>query len=133
MSDLSGVFKATNLFVGISTALWGLVDLTNFNSFFLGLYLLAFGASITLLEFRVPPLTHQYASFLFSFLGRGVFYILLGILICSGGILSAINGIFVVIVGGIFLSLEFVPSIEVPDNFRTDGSVLIEDEENEVI
>ncbi|KAH3687286.1 hypothetical protein WICPIJ_001709 [Wickerhamomyces pijperi] len=108
MADLAAVFKAANLFV-------------------------AFGSGTTLLEFQVPPLTHQYASFLFSFLGRGVFYILLGILISKSGALSIINGLLVIIIGAVFIALEFVPSIEAPDNFRTDGGVLIDDEENEVI
>lgn len=41
-------------------------------AFFLGLYLIAFGVAIGGLEFIIPPLAYHYASFLFSFLGRGV-------------------------------------------------------------
>lgn len=41
-------------------------------SIILGVYIILFGASTALLEFQIPPQVVKYASFMFSFLGRGV-------------------------------------------------------------
>ncbi|KAH3679059.1 hypothetical protein WICMUC_001254 [Wickerhamomyces mucosus] len=133
MSDLNGIFKAVNLLVGLITAIWGFIGLFNLRTFFIAIYLLAFGVSIVLLEFQIPPLTQQYASFLFSFLGRGVFYILLGFLIIHDNVLRYLSGFIVVIIGIAYSILEFIPSVEVPDNFRIDAHVLADDEESEII
>ena len=38
----------------------------------IGVYLILFGAATAGLEFQIPPPVAKYASFMFSFLGRGV-------------------------------------------------------------
>jgi len=55
---------------------------------------------------------------MFSFIGRGVFYIFLGSLMVSNSILSKIAGSIVGITGIAYVALEFVPSIEPPANMR---------------
>lgn len=72
-SDLNGAFKIANLVVSGLSVLSGLSQLFNgIQSFLVGLYIIAFGAIIGLLEFKVPPEAYSYGSFLFSFIGRGI-------------------------------------------------------------
>ncbi|UNI21684.1 hypothetical protein JDV02_007653 [Purpureocillium takamizusanense] len=80
--------------------------------------MIVFGLSIALLEFQIPPQISRYASFLFSFLGRGIFYIFLGCLILGTHVLQKIAGGIVGIVGIGYVVLEFIPSIEPPSNMR---------------
>lgn len=44
-------------------------------------YVMLFGVANALLEFQIPPQVARYASFMFSFIGRGVFYIFIGSLV----------------------------------------------------
>lgn len=75
-------------------------------------------SATALLEFQIPPQIARYASFLFSFVGRGVFYLFVGTLILDHGILFYIAGTIVAAVGLGYVVLEFVPSIEPPANMR---------------
>ncbi|ODV76023.1 Tvp15p [Cyberlindnera jadinii NRRL Y-1542] len=135
MSDLSGVFKIVNLTVGGISAILGLTQLlSGVAAFFLGLYLIAFGVAIGGLEFIIPPLAYHYASFLFSFLGRGVFYVLIGVLIAQGGnAIRIVFGFLIVVIGIVYAVLEFIPSIEPPENFKAHGHVLEDNDEEDII
>jgi hypothetical protein len=92
------------------------------------------------LEFlpNVPDYVYRYASFLFSFLGRGVckssfqpyippilgmltnwlVYIFVGSIMLHGHVLRYIAGSIVGFTGVGYLALEFIPSIEPPSNMR---------------
>ena len=102
---------------------------TNNHQFFLGLYLIALGAGVVLLEFNIPPAAYAYASFAFSFIGRGVLYFLLGALSAHGNVVRVILGLIVGIVGIVYAALEFVDSVEPPENFRNDSHVLADEED----
>ncbi|PQE10327.1 COPI associated protein [Rutstroemia sp. NJR-2017a WRK4] len=79
-------------------------------------------AGTALLEFQIPPQLSRYASFLFSFLGRGIFYIFVGSILLHDGPLRIIAGSIVGLIGVAYVALEFVPSIEPPANMReADG------------
>ncbi|KEF55334.1 uncharacterized protein A1O9_08084 [Exophiala aquamarina CBS 119918] len=67
---------------------------------------------------QVPPYVPRYASFLFSFLGRGVFYIFVGCLILEDNALRIVAGSIVGFIGLGYVALEFMPSIEPPSNMR---------------
>lgn len=71
-----------------------------------------------LLEFQIPPQVARYASFMFSFLGRGVFYLFIGGIVMGSSWWKIAAGAVVVICGGVYIALEFVPSIEPPANMR---------------
>ena len=71
-----------------------------------------------LLEFQIPPQVSRYASFLFSLIGRGVFYIFVGSILLHDHVLRVIAGSIVGLVGVGYVVLEFVPSIEPPANMR---------------
>jgi len=98
--------------------LWGF----HFTQIIISAYIIIFGLSIALLEFQIPPQVGRYASFLFSFLGRGVFYIFIGSIIVNDNLATKIIGAVIGLVGIAYVVLEFVPSIEPPANMReADG------------
>ncbi|THZ07872.1 COPI associated [Aureobasidium pullulans] len=81
-------------------------------------YIILFGLANALLEFQIPPQVARYASFMFSFIGRGVFYIFVGGLCFSDNILKYLVGGVIILVGIAYVVLEYVPSIEPPANMR---------------
>ncbi|ETN42129.1 uncharacterized protein HMPREF1541_04070 [Cyphellophora europaea CBS 101466] len=85
-----------------------------------GIYLVVFGLAVGGLELlpQVPPYLPKYASFLFSFLGRGIFYIFMGTLCFEQFTILYISGSIIVFSGIVYAALEFVPSIEPPSNMR---------------
>jgi uncharacterized membrane protein HdeD (DUF308 family) len=114
----SDIFRIVNLAVGVIVILGGIVSIFSFSlqPIILGAYMIVFGLVTGLLEFQIPPQVSRHASFMFSFIGRGVFYIFLGSLMVSDSVLSKIAGSIVGITGIAYVALEFVPSIEPPAN-----------------
>jgi hypothetical protein len=118
--DFSEIFRLVNLGVGVIMILGGISQFfpPSFQSIVIGCYVIIFGLATALLEFQIPPYVAKYASFLFSFLGRGIFYIFIGSILLHDGILRYIAGSIVGIVGVGYVVLEFIPSIEPPQNMR---------------
>ncbi|KAG7287715.1 hypothetical protein NEMBOFW57_007228 [Staphylotrichum longicolle] len=90
----------------------------SFQSAVVGSYVIIFGLATGLLEFQIPPQVGRYASFLFSFLGRGIFYIFVGSILLHEWVLRIIAGSIIGIIGVAYVALEFIPSIEPPANMR---------------
>ncbi|KXT08020.1 hypothetical protein AC579_2535 [Pseudocercospora musae] len=68
--DFSDVFRIVNLVVGVLMILGGIGQFwpnINVQSVIIAVYVWIFG-----LEFQIPPQVARYASFMFSFIGRGV-------------------------------------------------------------
>ncbi|KAI1386499.1 COPI associated [Hypoxylon trugodes] len=118
--DFSDSFRIVNLAVGIIMILGGISQffLGLFPSIIIGIYVIVFGLSISLLEFQIPAQVSRYASFLFSFIGRGVFYVFVGTILLNNGVIRIIAGTVVAAVGLAYIALEFVPSVEPPANMR---------------
>ncbi|KAJ2966012.1 hypothetical protein NQ176_g10342 [Zarea fungicola] len=118
--ELSDIFRIVNLAVGAITILGGIFGIFGggLRNIVLSVYMIIFGLSIGLLEFQIPPQVSRYANFLFSFVGRGVFYIFLGCLLLGEKVISNIAGGIVGVVGIAYIALEFIPSIEPPANMR---------------
>ncbi|KAI1458073.1 COPI associated [Annulohypoxylon moriforme] len=118
--DFSDSFRIVNLAVGVIMVLGGISQFFNasFQSIIIGAYVLVFGLGVALLEFQIPPQVSRYASFMFSFLGRGVFYVFVGSILLNNGVLRIIAGSVVGAVGLAYAALEFVPSVEPPANMR---------------
>ncbi|PVH13955.1 uncharacterized protein CXQ87_002076 [Candidozyma duobushaemuli] len=115
--DLNGVFKGANLAVAAL-------------SFIIGIYIIGFGAVLGLLEFRVPSEAYTYGSFLFSFIGRGVFYTLIGASINGASWFRLFAGILIFVIGLVYIALEAVPSISPPENMSPEGiSIGVQDED----
>jgi hypothetical protein len=74
--DFSNIFRLVNLVVGGVMVFGGISQFfpIGFRSIIVGIYVIIFGLAIAGLELlpQVPPYLPKYASFLFSFLGRGV-------------------------------------------------------------
>ncbi|EGX91218.1 COPI-coated vesicle protein, putative [Cordyceps militaris CM01] len=118
--ELSDIFRIVNLAVGAITVLGGIFGFFSggLRAIVLSIYMIIFGLSVGLLEFQIPPQVSRYANFLFSFVGRGVFYVFLGCLLLGEKIISNIAGGVVGVIGIAYIALEFVPSIEPPANMR---------------
>jgi len=120
--DFSDVFRIVNLGVGGVMVLGGISQFigggVTLQTIILGIYVIIFGLAVGLLEVQIPPQVSRYASFLFSFIGRGAFYIFVGSILLHGGWLRYIAGSIIGIVGAVYVALEFIPSIQPPENMR---------------
>ncbi|KFY65889.1 hypothetical protein V496_02273 [Pseudogymnoascus sp. VKM F-4515 (FW-2607)] len=120
--DFSNIFRIVNLVIGALMIAGGISQFfganTNVQSIIVGVYVLIFGLAIGALEFQIPPQVSRYASFLFSFLGRGIFYIFIGTILFHDHVLRYILGAIIGLVGVSYSALEFIPSIEPPSNMR---------------
>ncbi|KAK7749012.1 hypothetical protein SLS53_001038 [Cytospora paraplurivora] len=112
--------RGVNLVVAVIMILGGISQFfsASFQSIIIGVYVIIFGAATGLLEFQIPPQVSRYASFLFSFIGRGAFYIFVGTILLDGHVLRIIAGSVVGFIGVAYAVLEFIPSIEPPANMR---------------
>lgn len=120
--DFSNIFRLVNIAVGVIMILGGISQFFNgsVSSFILGAYVIIFGLLVGGLEFlpTIPDYVYRYASFLFSFLGRGVFYIFIGSIVLSGHWTRIVAGSIIGLTGVGYCVLEFIPSIEPPTNMR---------------
>ncbi|KAL2153398.1 hypothetical protein VTH82DRAFT_4553 [Thermothelomyces myriococcoides] len=118
--DFSDTFRIVNLVVAVLMILGGISQFfpIGFQSSIIGVYVIIFGLATGILEFQIPPQISRYASFLFSFLGRGIFYIFVGCILLHDHVLRIIAGSIVGLVGVAYVALEFIPSIEPPANMR---------------
>lgn len=71
-----------------------------------------------MLEFQIPPQVARYASFMFSFVGRGVFYLFIGSIVMGDNWWKYTAGSIIALVGIGYCVLEYIPSIEPPANMR---------------
>jgi len=115
------VFKGANLLVGallIAGAVGNFIA-HSFSSIIIGIYALVFGVITVALEvINVPhqysTIIHKYASFFYSFGGRGIFYLLAGVLLLNHYTLLYISGSVVGFAGIVFFVLEFLPMFQPP-------------------
>ncbi|KAJ9096817.1 hypothetical protein QFC21_005088 [Naganishia friedmannii] len=85
--------------------------------------ILSFGAATLAVEVRTPTeeqkmIIQKYASFMHSYLGRGVFYLLVGILMLNYYTLLYISGSVVAACGLVYIGLHFMPMVEPPSTMR---------------
>jgi hypothetical protein len=72
-----------------------------------------------LFEFKLPKAIIQFASFMFSLLGRGLFYIFLGCIILNYNSLSLACGVIIILIGVVYCICHFIPQIEPPVNMKS--------------
>ncbi|CAL5870588.1 uncharacterized protein PFLUO_LOCUS4827 [Penicillium psychrofluorescens] len=120
--DFSNIFRLVNIAVGVLMLLGGISQFfpPSMSSIVVGIYVIVFGLVVAGLEFlpNVPDYAYRYASFLFSFMGRGIFYVFVGSILLHDHVLREIAGGIVGVIGVAYLVLEFIPSIEPPSNMR---------------
>ncbi|EEQ88946.1 COPI-coated vesicle protein [Blastomyces dermatitidis ER-3] len=124
--DFSNIFRLINLGIGAIMVLGGVSQFfpPSISSVVVGVYVILFGLAVGALEFvpHPPSYLSRHASFLFSFIGRGIFYIFVGCILIEGKVLRIIAGTIVGVVGLGYVALEFVPSIEPPPTMREADS-----------
>ncbi|PWY96606.1 hypothetical protein BO94DRAFT_453140 [Aspergillus sclerotioniger CBS 115572] len=122
MSRLANGFRIVNIAVGVLMVLGGIAQFfpASMSTIIVGVYVIIFGTIVGGLEFlpNVPDYVYRYASFLFSFLGRGAFYIFVGSIMLHDHWFRYIAGSIIGFIGLGYLALEFIPSIEPPSNMR---------------
>ncbi|KAK4231262.1 Golgi apparatus membrane protein TVP15 [Podospora fimiseda] len=118
--DLANPFRLANLVVGGVMVAGGISQFFggNLQAIIIGAYVIVFGLATALLEFQIPPQVSRYASFLFSFIGRGIFYVFVGTILFHDHWSRYVAGSIIGFVGAAYIALEFVPSIEPPENMR---------------
>jgi len=119
--DFSDIFRIVNLATGVFMILGAIGQFWTDHTvqpIVISVYMVIFGLTTGLLEFQIPPHVTRYASFMFSFLGRGVFYIFVGSVCMGDRWWKYAIGSIIALVGIGYVALEFVPSIEPPANMR---------------
>ncbi|CAO3639415.1 unnamed protein product [Cunninghamella echinulata] len=101
---------------GVATILLG-----GFPQFIRGIYCILFGIMVFLFEFRLPSVISKHVSFMFSFIGRGIFYIFIGCILLNAATLGIVSGVIIVLAGIAFVVLQFVPFIELPGNMQREA------------
>ncbi|OZJ02972.1 hypothetical protein BZG36_04520 [Bifiguratus adelaidae] len=125
MVDVGIVFRIINIIIGCMMVVGGVFVVFGggFPSFIRGIFVLIFGLMTILFEFRLPGKITQYASFMFSFLGRGLFYIFIGCIVLDYYTVGIAFGAIIVIVGIVYCILEFFSSrvsVVAPSNMQKD-------------
>lgn len=118
--DLSNAFRIVNLAIGVLSVLGGISQFfpVTFQSTIIAIYVIIFGLAIIALEFQQPPVATRYASFMFSFIGRGLFYVFIGTIILHDHVLRIIAGSIIGGIGVIYAVLEYIPSVQPPENMQ---------------
>lgn len=75
------------------------------------------------LEFKIPPKLYSYCSSFFSFLGRGLLYVLIGILNFHGSALRILVSLLVAAIGIVYCVLEFVQGVQPPENMQGEQGI----------
>lgn len=70
---------------------------------------------------------------MFSFIGRGVFYTLIGASINGASVFRILAGIIIFVIGLVYIVLETVPSILPPENMNTEGIAIGGNDNEDII
>ncbi|KAI9245317.1 COPI associated protein-domain-containing protein [Sporodiniella umbellata] len=116
------VFRVTNIIAAAFMIIGGVMTCIagGFPNFIQGIFVILFGIMTFVFEFRLPGIITQFASFMFSFMGRGIFYVFLGAITLNYGSLAIASGVIVILIGIAYIVLQFL-SIEAPSNMRKDA------------
>ncbi|KAI7872789.1 COPI associated protein-domain-containing protein [Spinellus fusiger] len=101
---------------GVATIITG-----GFPQFIRGIFCIVFGIIVFVFEFRLPPVITQHVSYMFSFLGRGLFYIFIGCIILNEILLAIASGVIVALAGVAYSILQFMPFVQPPINMRREA------------
>lgn len=132
------LFKYLNVGIGAITLITSMSHLTyvftEFNVFIQAIFALLFSAFIIILEFRIPSNIYKFASFYFSFVGRGVLNILLCSLLAHGSsLLTVLDCILLFTSGLAFIFFQFTKLVEEPESFKVENnSFIVGDDEFDV-
>lgn len=129
------IFRYINIFVGTLAVLSGVSQIhqifIEFNVFIQGLFAIVLSTYIIYLEFKIPSQLYKYASFYFSFLGRGILHFLLVSLLGHNvGTFKFIANFILFFTGIGYIFCYFTSFIEEPDNFKiSNNAIMVGDDE----
>lgn len=111
------------LYMGLSVvAILGLVLslIGNFLWFYwasiiIGIFKVFLVVILIFVEFRQSPGLVKPFSFMFYFLGRGIFYVILGFITMGVTILSLVGGVVIILVGVVYIILHFAKNGHEPE------------------
>jgi len=97
------VFHLIDFIVGLMLFIWACTAFNgSFQGIFLPLYIIFFAVCIWVMMFWIPPALYSMLPFYFSFLGRGLIFLFLGVVIFSGLIAF---GIIVIIIAFLYITI----------------------------
>jgi len=119
------VFKAANGLAGALLLGGGIAHLVyhSFASIIIGIYAILFGLIVAVLEFYPLPderhaVLYRHVSFFYSFVGRGIFYLLFGVLLLDHYVVAYVFGAILGFEGLVFCALQLVPIYELPPSMH---------------
>ncbi|GJJ77638.1 hypothetical protein EMPS_09997 [Entomortierella parvispora] len=117
MAKGASLFRCLNLIVSILIILGGVilfVRLGSWNSGILGVFVVGFGLLTFALEFTIPESIVYNLGFLFSMLGRGIFYVCIGLLCLSWKWFNIVVGCLIMAAGLFYIVMHFVGATPSP-------------------
>ncbi|GJJ71097.1 hypothetical protein EMPS_03447 [Entomortierella parvispora] len=125
----ASLFRLLNLIVAVLIILGGIllfVHIGSWNSGILGVFVVLLGILTFALEFVIPESIVYNMGFMFSLLGRGLFYLSMGLLTLSWRWFNILVGTIIMVVGVFYIAMHYVgatpsPSMSaVPNNSTTN-------------
>ncbi|KAI9020799.1 COPI associated protein-domain-containing protein [Phycomyces nitens] len=120
MVDISLVFRVINIVVAVFMIIGAVATIIDggFPNFIQGIFCILLGLMTAVFEFKLPGQVTQFASFMFSFLGRGIFYIFVGGITLGYKGLAIASGVIILVVGVGFVICHFIRTIDPPSNMQ---------------
>ncbi|KAK3806330.1 MAG: COPI associated protein-domain-containing protein [Benniella sp.] len=103
MAQGASLFRLLNILVGVVL----FVHIGSWNSGILGVFVCIFGILTFALEFTIPEAVVYNMGFMFSMLGRGIFYVCMGLLCLSWKWFNIVVGCIVMVVGLFYIAMHF--------------------------
>ncbi|KAI1317790.1 Late Golgi vesicles protein [Mortierella claussenii] len=110
MAQGASLFRLLNIIVAVLLVLGGIVlfvHIGSWNSGILGVFVVIFGLLTFFLEFAIPESIVYNMGFMFSMLGRGIFYVCMGLLCLSWRWFNIVVGCIVMAIGLFYIAMHF--------------------------
>ncbi|KAF9972650.1 Late Golgi vesicles protein [Actinomortierella ambigua] len=117
MAFSASLFRLLNIIVAVLIILGGVllfVDRPSWSNGIVGFFMVVFGVLTFLLEFVIPETLVYNLGFMFSLIGRGFFYIVIGLLCLSWKWFNILVGCFIMAAGLFYIAMHFVGATPSP-------------------
>ncbi|KAG0027588.1 Late Golgi vesicles protein [Podila clonocystis] len=117
MAQGASLFRLINIVTAVLIVLGGILLFVNnksWNSSILGVFIVLFGLMTFALEFAIPEALVYNLGFMFSLLGRGCFYISIGLLTLAWKWFNILVGCFIMAIGVFYIVMHFVGATPSP-------------------
>ncbi|KAF9325498.1 Late Golgi vesicles protein [Podila minutissima] len=117
MAQGASLFRLLNIVTAVLIILGGIllfVHNGSWNSSILGVFIVLFGLLTFALEFAIPETLVYNLGFMFSLLGRGCFYVSMGLLTLAWKWFNIVVGCIIMIIGFFYIAMHFVGATPSP-------------------